>query len=247
MQKMLDPRIPLLELPRLELVGAVVSDMGIELVHSHHAWVDLTLASLLIGKSDTKQLVTMHGMYEMMTPEQLEALMPLLSSRVDRFVFTAEKNLTAFSSDFQRAKNFTRINNALPSSLINPADRDSLQIGQDDFVLCMVARGIPEKGWEEAIQSVNWANTHSTRNIHLVLIGDGSELDRLRGAHSSEYVHFLGYRQNIRDYFAASDMGFLPSRFQGESAPLVIIDCLFAGKPVLASDIGEIREMLDTP
>ena len=246
-QKMLDPRIPLLELPRLELVGAAVSDMGIELVHSHHAWVDLTLASLLIGKSDTKQLVTMHGMYEMMTLEQLEALMPLLSSRVDRFVFTAEKNLTVFPGDFQRAKNFTRINNALPSLLINPVDRDSLQIGQEDFVLCMVARGIPEKGWEEAIQSVNWANTHSTRNIHLVLIGDGPELDRLRGAHSSECVHFLGYRQNIRDYFAASDMGFLPSRFQGESAPLVIIDCLFAGKPVLASDIGEIREMLDTP
>ena len=246
-QKMLDSRIPLLELPRLELVGAVVSDMGIELVHSHHAWVDLTLASLLIGKSDTKQLVTMHGMYEMMTPEQRASLMPLLSSRVDRFVFTAEKNLTVFPGDFQREKNFTRINNALPSSLINPVDRGSLQIGQDDFVLCMVARGIPEKGWEEAIQSVNWANAHSVRNIHLVLIGDGPELDRLRSTHSSECVHFLGYRQNIRDYFAASDMGFLPSRFQGESAPLVVIDCLFAGKPVLASDIGEIREMLDTP
>src|SRR5690606_24867463 len=37
-----------------------------------------------------------------------------------------------------------------------------------------------------------------------------------------------------------------PSRFPGESAPLVLIDCLLTGRPMLASDIGEIRYMLDT-
>lgn len=246
-QKMVDPRIPRLELPRLELAGTVFSDMGIEVVHTHHAWVDLTLASLLIGKSDIKQVVTMHGMYETLTPSQLESVMPLLSLRIDHFVFTADKNLTGFPDSFRRLKKFSRINNALPSTLINPVGRDSLNIGQDDFVLCMVARGIPEKGWEEAIQAVNWANAHSARNIHLILIGDGPEFDRLCDLKCSERVHFLGFRQNIRDYFATSDMGFLPSRFRGESAPLVVIDCLLAGKPVLASDIGEIRGMLDSP
>jgi glycosyltransferase involved in cell wall biosynthesis len=122
-----------------------------------------------------------------------------------------------------------------------------LALGQDDFVLCMVARGIPEKGWEEAIQAVNWANARSARNIHLLLIGDGYEPDRLSDISRSKNIHFLGFRPNIRDYFAASDMGFLPSRFKGESAPLVVIDCLLAGKPVLSSDIGEIRSMLASP
>lgn len=246
-QKMVDPRIPRLELPSLELAGTVFSDMGIEVVHSHHAWVDLTLASLLIGKSDIKHVVTMHGMYEMLTPSQLESVMPLLSLRVDHFVFTAEKNITGFPESFRRLKKFSKINNALPSTMINPVGRDSLNIGQDDFVLCMVARGIPEKGWEEAIQAVTWASAHSARNIHLLLIGDGPEFERLCDLNCSERVHFLGFRQNIRDYFACCDIGFLPSRFKGESAPLVVIDCLLAGKPVLASDIGEIRGMLDSP
>jgi glycosyltransferase involved in cell wall biosynthesis len=61
-----------------------------------------------------------------------------------------------------------------------------------------------------------------------------------------KYVHFLGFRSNIRDYFATSDIGFLPSKFKGESFPLVLIDCLHAGKPFLASDVGEIRSMLDS-
>lgn len=245
--KMLDPRIPRLELPRLEMAGAVLADMGIEVAHSHHAWVDLTLANLLIGKSDIKQVITMHGMYEMMTSSQIDALMPLLSLSINHFVYTAEKNLAAFPESFRQSKKFTKISNALPEVSVKPVDRTALAIGQDDFVLCMVARGIPEKGWEEAIEAVNWANARSARKICLLLIGDGPEFDRLCDRKRSEHVHFLGFRQNIRDYFAACDMGFLPSRFKGESAPLVVIDCLLAGKPVLASDIGEIGRMLDSP
>lgn len=244
--KMLDPCIPLLELPRLELAGAALADMGIEVVHSHHAWVDLTLASLLIGNPNIKQVVTLHGMYEMMTPSQLDTLMPLLSVNVDHFVYTADKNLTGFPESFRQMKRFSRINNALPAKSINPVDRNSLNIGHDDFVLCMVARAIPEKGWKEAIQAVNWANARSARKIHLLLIGDGPEFDKLCDVERSECVSFLGFRHNIRDYFAACDMGFLPSMFKGESAPLVVIDCLLAGKPVLASDIGEIRSMLES-
>ncbi len=84
----------------------------------------------------------------------------------------------------------------------------------------------------------------SGRRNHLLLIGEGPEFDRLRSEYLSEHVQFLGFRANIRDYFAASDMGFLPSRFKGESAPLVLIDCLRSGRPVLASSVGEIRYML---
>ena len=91
-----------------------------------------------------------------------------------------------------------------------------------------------------------WANESSSRKVHLLLIGEGPEFDRLRPQTSHDFVHFLGFRSNIRDYFAASDMGFLPSRFKGESAPLVLIDCLLSGKPVLASNVGEIRSMLDS-
>jgi glycosyltransferase involved in cell wall biosynthesis len=243
---MLQGSIPLLELDRLELAGAVFSDMGVELVHSHHAWVDVTMATLLFNNQDIRQIVTMHGMYEMMTPEQLQTLMPLLKRRIDRFVYTAEKNLSPFSSEFRQEKGFTKIDNALGPTGRSPVLRDGLQIGTDDFVLCMVARAIPEKGWEEAIEAVAWACARSSRKVHLLLIGEGPEFDRLKPQTSQEFIHFLGFQSNIRDYFAASDLGFLPSRFKGESAPLVLIDCLQSGKPVLASNIGEIHRMLDS-
>ena len=79
----------------------------------------------------------------------------------------------------------------------------------------------------------------SDQPLQTAYISDGHEL------HFSDKPWVPAY-PNVRDYFAASDMGFLPSRFKGESAPLVLIDCLLSGKPVLASDIGEIRHMLDS-
>jgi glycosyltransferase involved in cell wall biosynthesis len=42
-------------------------------------------------------------------------------------------------------------------------------------------------------------------------------------------------------------MGFLPSRFRGESFPMVIIECLQAGRPILASSLGDIPYMLSGP
>ncbi|HEU4341390.1 MAG TPA: glycosyltransferase [Candidatus Binatia bacterium] len=238
---------PLLELDRIELADAVFTDMGVELVHSHHAWVDVSLAMFLLNNQDIRQIVTMHGMYEMMTSAQLQTLLPLLKRRIDRFVYTAEKNLVPFSPEFRQEKGFFKINNALPLTGITPISRDELNVGADDFVLCLVARAIPDKGWEEAIDAVAWASMRSNRKVHLLLIGEGSEFDRLKSQTTHEFVHFLGFRSNIRDYFAASDIGFLPSRFKGESSPLVLIDCLLSGKPVLASNIGEIRYMLDSP
>lgn len=244
-RSMLRPDIPLLKLERLEYASAVFSDLGIEVVHSHHAWVDLTLAALLQGVPEVAHVVSMHGMYEMMTEHQLDSILPLMDRQISKIVYTAEKNLAPFSDDFMNRKGFTRIDNAIPDVPVNPIDRKELGISPGAFVLCLVSRGIPEKGWSEAIEAVTAAQSMTDREIHLIIIGEGDEYDRLAPNNAHENIHFLGFKSNIRDYYSASDMGFIPSRFKGESFPLVLIDCLQTGTPVLASNIGEIHYMLE--
>lgn len=243
-RRMLNRSVPLFELDGLHRIGALCYDLGIEIIHSHHAWVDMTLAQCLMHEPKIKQVITMHGMYEMMPRDAINNIISLMEKRISRIIFTAEKNLAPFSKEFQERKKFTRINNALEIEEIYPIERSTLGIGEDDFVLCLVSRAIPEKGWVETIQAVELARLHCPRKICLLLIGEGEEFDRLKHKHASELTRFLGFRSNIRDYFAMADMGILPSRFKGESYPLVLIDCLLAGKPIIASRIGEIHEML---
>ena len=59
-----------------------------------------------------------------------------------------------------------------------------------------------------------------------------------------DYIHLVGFQKNVRDYYATSDMGLLPSEFKGESFPLTVIDCLFTGKPIIVTDIGESKNMI---
>jgi glycosyltransferase involved in cell wall biosynthesis len=242
----LDRGMPLLEIAKHELLPAVLTDMGVEIVHSHHAWVDVAVASLLGDAATIPQVVTTHGMYEMLPPEHLQSSLAVLAARAARFVYVADKNLQPFPEAFRHAKNFVRIDNALATTPPTPVPRAELGIGEDDFVLCLVSRAIPEKGWQEAIEAVRWARGQSRRAIHLLLVGDGPEYTRLARQAEDDFVHLLGFRSNPRDYFATADLGFLPSRFSGESAPLVLIECLHAGRPMLVSNIGEIARMLAT-
>ncbi len=245
-RKMLSSDIALLTLSDPSMLQSIVSDFAIQIIHSHHGWVDMTIAALLSKANSCRHVVTMHGMYEMMTPELFASLEKNLD-RVDGFVYTATKNLAPFSEEFQKQKFFECINNTVLAAPYMPIDRRELGVSSDDFVLCMVARGIPEKGWREAIESVLLANASSKRPIQLLLIGDGEEPERLRSLYAmEERIHFLGFQGKIRSFLSSSDMGFIPTRFPGESFPLVLIDSLMCGKPVLASDIGEIGRMLET-
>ncbi len=245
-RRMLRRDIPLLELDSWDKLSAVVDDMGIEIVHSHHAWVDVAVCSLLEDNSNCKVIVTTHGMYEMMTPAEIHRVNLLLKQRVDRFVYLADKNLGGFDFSIVEKDRFVKIGNAMEEVPVAPVPREDLGIGKEDFVLCMVSRGIPEKGWREGIEAVTLARKQSGKEIHLLVIGDGPEYERLKDRGNVPFIHFLGFKENVRDYFAAADLGFLPSRFRGESYPLVVIECLQAGRPVLASDIGETAKMLET-
>jgi glycosyltransferase involved in cell wall biosynthesis len=241
---MLSSHIPLLKVHCIEKIEAIAVNMGIEVIHSHHAWVDMTLAALLNDNKEIKMVISTHGMYEMMSGKEFKEAMPLLINRVNKIVYTAEKNLLHFRSMPNADTLLVKIGNALDYLPITPVNKNLLGVHDDSFVVCLVSRAIPEKGWEEAIQSIKKAREISRRDIHLLLIGEGEEYTRLKSIVYEPYIHLLGFKSNIRDYFAASDLGFLPSRFEGESFPLVIIDCLYANKPVLASNIGEIRVML---
>ncbi|SEN90114.1 Glycosyltransferase involved in cell wall bisynthesis [Nitrosospira multiformis] len=243
---MLRKDIPLLEVDSLEKLETIFDDMGIEIIHSHHGWVDANICHFLKPDSNAKLIVTTHGMYETVPPVELAQVLPLLKKRVSKFVYLSDKNLAPFISHGFDTDGFVRIDNAVDISPIMPVPRSELGVPEDAFLICVVSRAIPEKGWKEGIEAVKLARKISGKDIHLLLIGAGPEYDRLRPVVKDSFIHFLGFRPNTRDYFATSDLGFLPSRFTGESFPLVLIECLHSNRPMLASNVGEIKKMLAT-
>jgi glycosyltransferase involved in cell wall biosynthesis len=108
----------------------------------------------------------------------------------------------------------------------------------------MVARGIPEKGWEAAVQAFQALQTLVRHDVHLVLVGGSEYLDCLREQYATRGIHFVGRVPNPDFYIAGFDIGLLPSYFAGEALPLAVIEYLFYDKPVIATSVGGVHEIL---
>jgi glycosyltransferase involved in cell wall biosynthesis len=73
---------------------------------------------------------------------------------------------------------------------------------------------------------------------HLVIVGDGAfrrELEELaRDLDIAARVHFMGQRDNPHAFVAGARVQVLSSRYEG--MPMVLLEALALGKPVIASD-----------
>jgi glycosyltransferase involved in cell wall biosynthesis len=144
----------------------------------------------------------------------------------------------------------TKLPNAMPvDPLPFPKTREDLGIASDAVVYTLVARGIPEKGWDASIAAfVRLRKKHPERALHLLLCGEGEEVDRLFALHGNDPdITFLGFQTRIHGLYRLSDVAIVPSRFSGESYPLCIIQAFQSGTPVVGSRVGEIKSMLAPP
>lgn len=117
------------------------------------------------------------------------------------------------------------------------------QIPACAFVVGMVARGIIDKGWDVLIGAFE---ALGLPDVWLVLVGDGDHLQKLRATHRHPRIVFCGNVVDPLRYIARFDVACLPSQFAAESLPTVVIEYMLLGKPVIATDMGEIPAMLES-
>ena len=228
----------------------LIRDWDIDVVHSSLWWADkLIHQNVEAIPAGVPWLVTMHGCYEThMQDPNIDPSFPWrmqhMLARVDQWVYTADKNLQVFDA-FGFPKRLAKLQNGYEPEPAQRIDRASLGLKSNSFVLCLASRAIASKGWRTAVEAVQRLNTGG-RDVELMLIGEGPEADRLRQAKLPPGIHLFGQVDNLQDYIAASDAGLLPTTFVGELMPLVLLEFMAQGKPIVATDIGEIPNMIET-
>jgi SAM-dependent methyltransferase len=251
-RRMLRNDVPVVETFDIAPVKSIIEDFGIEVLNTHQWHIQkypVQLPDVFVGLRS--HVATLHGMIEHGNAFAVtEGELRVADRNVTTWVYTADKNLgpfMGFGMVPEHGSRFVKMPNGIQTPNIEPVPRVHMGIPDEAFVLCCVSRAIPDKGWTETIASVQRAREISGRDIRLVLVGNGPVYDHYRQIGVPGFVHLVGFSDNSAGYYASADMGIMLTRFRSESFPLTIVDCLFAGKPYIATSVGDIRNMLTAP
>ncbi|MBB3277271.1 MULTISPECIES: glycosyltransferase [unclassified Pseudoxanthomonas] len=182
-----------------------------------------------------------------------------ISRRLTRPVLHAARRLLVVSEDLGRVAErdygahpdrIRAIPNGCDASIFHPADRAearrALDLPADAEVVTYVGRLVPEKGLRELLAAAG-ALRASRPRLQLVLVGEGpmhGELAALAAAGELP-VRFAGTRPpaEVARWMCASDLVTLPSYSEGH--PNVLVEALACGRPVVATPVGGIPEVVD--
>lgn len=117
--------------------------------------------------------------------------------------------------------------------------RAQLGIAPDAWVFGAVGRIEPSKGFDRLLEAFAGADLPG---VHLVVLGQGPALDRLRLA-GVPRAHFPGFADRPEDWLAAFDT--FVSAARDEPFGLVLLEAMQAGLPIIATATQGARHLAD--
>lgn len=175
----------------------------------------------------------------------------LLSHMTDRII-TCSKSVTIFTRDQEKIpeSKFHLIYNAVDSGRFDIPRRKEdvrreLGFTGEDFVIGTVGSVIPKKGHRFLIEALAMLKKDIPL-AKLVIAGDGESrsglVEMAKDLGISDKIFFLGFRSDIPEVMKAADVFVLPSLQEG--FPRTIIEAMYMGLPVIASNISGIPEII---
>ena len=167
----------------------------------------------------------------------------------DRIVTVSEYHRAwALRMGIGRPDQVVAIPNGVPAERARPARsrqevRDELGVG-DGLLVLSTGRLAEQKGLEYLIRAAPLVRDELP-SVRFVIAGDGPLEQRFARLVADlgleETVRLLGFRADVGDLLAASDLVALPSLWEG--LPVSLLEAMAAGKPVVTTAVGGNREV----
>jgi D-inositol-3-phosphate glycosyltransferase len=224
-----------------------------DIVHVHHGWA----LAPVVAELDVPYIITLHGTeylgLEKYPDYRKLALRGLRNARLI-VAFTEHDREQAIRTYRLKPQKVMVVRSGVDTEAFKPLPVDKERLLQSYAIRECNRRVVFFGGKLTAIKGVDVllraARVYSQideRPLTLIA-GDGDvreDLERLAEELKLDDVHFLGHqgRQQMVRLFNAADVVALPSRTG--SFPLVAMEALACGTPVVASDVGGFREMIN--
>jgi glycosyltransferase involved in cell wall biosynthesis len=221
------------------------------ILHSHGYKGDIFLAVLKRTLRGPAILSTKHGSTDATSRASLYEHLGDLSLRYfDRVVAVSEYTKKKLIELHVPEGKIEVIHNGIDVSSFSGVEkgslRHSLNIAEDSRVAGFIGRLGPEKGITYLLEAADRI-CRSTSGVYFILIGEGilkeETEDFIASRGLNDRIIMLGWRKDATCILPDMDMLLLPSLTEG--TPMVILEAMAAGVPVIASDVGGIGEIIE--
>jgi glycosyltransferase involved in cell wall biosynthesis len=227
----------------------------VDVVHAHGVRAGALTALALLGRRQHAQLVVSWHNAVRTNSEGRGRGGWSFATVLQRWVVARADLLLAVSPDLVndlRALGTTRVERALIAFPVGPATRApeevraSLEIDPAAAIILAVGRLHPQKNLGSLIAAAELIPISDGRHVVVVIAGDGPMRAPLEAAAmaSSADVRLLGYRDDVADLLGAADVVVMPSAWEGW--PLAAAQALAAGRPLVATAVGGLPELVGT-
>lgn len=218
-------------------------------VHTHGYRADLLDSGIARGMG-IPTVTTIHGSSKMNWRTAVyEAIQARLLRRFDAVVAVSRPLVTELQRARVPAGRIHLVPNAWDGRsrpLTRVEARKVLGLPSDQFVVGWVGRLIPVKGCDVFLRALSRLRDPA---VHASVIGDGPQREALGALVAQEgltdRVHFHGSRDGAGTLFTAFDVWVLSSRSEG--TPMVLFEAMAAGVPIVAADVGGVRDVVSDP
>lgn len=235
--------------------GAVTALRGLlrtsnaECIHAHDP-KSVVYAWLATRGLDCRCVATTHGWIETGATQRFyNRIERALLKRYDAVAVVAQPQVERLVDAGVSSRRIHPIANGIELPVPASADeretaREHYGCGRGETLIAAIGRLAPEKNFALLLKAM--AQIDADVPVRLLIAGDGPEyspLALLANAMGLESrVVLLGHVDDCSALYAAMDMLALPSLSEG--MPLVVLEAMAAGKPVLASAVGDVPALL---
>jgi glycosyltransferase involved in cell wall biosynthesis len=232
----------------------VIASLDPDVVHARTTavWLDAALATR--RQNHTRLLLSFHGRTNLALPSWLRRRIHRWACQQADAVMTVSREAASMLQQEWRVAGdkIHVVPNGVDANLFRPPDpgrgddRPDLTVrGSADHVVICVANLVEIKAIDLLLN--NWRRVvMADPRARLWLVGDGplhAPLTRLANdLRIADTVQFLGRRDDVPQLLRVADLFVLPSRY--EASPNAILEAMATALPVVAFDVGGIRELV---
>lgn len=123
---------------------------------------------------------------------------------------------------------------------------EEIGLKSDVPVIGVIGRLVWQKGFEYFIEAIPGV-LNKFKDAKFLVVGEGLLEEELKAVSKKlkidDKISFTGFRRDIKEILATIDIFVIPSLLEG--LPMILLEAMGMGKPIVATDIDGIKEVLE--